>query len=377
MPGEYLPPVEESAPPLSPGARFAVTLHRLTPTAVLTPFLIAVNVAVWIAMLVGGANPLSPDTDVMRAWGADFGPLTANGEWWRLFTSNYLHFGAIHLFCNMFALWQIGALVERLLGRSGFLITYVISGVAGSLASLWWQPYAVGAGASGAVFGVYGALLGFITRESGTIPREVLSRLRSGGVTFLGYNLIFGLSIPGISLAAHAGGLAAGFLCGALLSHPLTLQGASTRVRRSLALATLGAVGIAAAISVWPPPFDFEGELQTYRVVAGEANDAYNAAASRLRAGSIDVKEFARVIDADIVPKWRAEREGMSRWPEFPSRARGYVSLLDQHALASQRFFELASEAARDGNGGKQALAAEEMKKLEALEKQMNAPPGE
>ncbi|MBI3449155.1 MAG: rhomboid family intramembrane serine protease, partial [Acidobacteria bacterium] len=270
MPADVSIDLEPAPRPLPPGVRFAVALHQLTPSAPLTPTLIAVNVAVWIAMLANGANPLSPDTEVMRAWGADFGPLTANGEWWRLLTSNYLHFGAIHLFCNMFALWQIGALVERLLGRSGFLITYLISGVAGSLASLWWHPYAVGAGASGAVFGVYGALLGFITRESGTIPREVLSRLRSGGVTFLGYNLIFGLSIPGISLAAHAGGLAAGFLCGVLLSHQLTIQGASTRARRSLVLATLGVVGISAAVAVFPPPFDFEGELEAYRVVAGE-----------------------------------------------------------------------------------------------------------
>ncbi|MBI3450199.1 MAG: hypothetical protein HY049_14945 [Acidobacteria bacterium] len=83
------------------------------------------------------------------------------------------------------------------------------------------------------------------------------------------------------------------------------------------------------------------------------------------------------MIDADVVPRWRAEREKMSRWPEFPSQARSYVSLLDQHALASQRFLELSSQAAREGDRAKQALAAEEMKKIDALTKQLNAPPGD
>ena len=97
-----------------------------------------------------------------------------------MLTCAFLHFGIIHLAFNMWVLWQLGDLVERLVGNIGFLVLYIISGVGGSLASLLWNPMVISAGASGAVFGVGGALMGFILLRRDTIPAEVLKHLRAG-----------------------------------------------------------------------------------------------------------------------------------------------------------------------------------------------------
>ena len=121
-------------------------------------------------MLATGVNFLAPDPQDMLNWGADFGPKTLNGQWWRTVTCMFLHFGIIHLGFNMWVLWDLGQLVERLVGNVGFLVLYFASGIAGSLASLAWQPLAISAGASGAVFGVAGALLGLIAFRHDSVP---------------------------------------------------------------------------------------------------------------------------------------------------------------------------------------------------------------
>ena len=89
---------------------------------------------------------LTPDRQTLVRWGAQFGPLTTQGQWWRLFTCTFLHIGILHLLCNMVVLWQIGGILERLLGRSAFLVVYLLAGLAGSLASLAWNPDVVAVG---------------------------------------------------------------------------------------------------------------------------------------------------------------------------------------------------------------------------------------
>jgi rhomboid protease GluP len=117
------------------------------------------------------------------AWGANYGPDTiTNGQWWRLLTSMFLHIGIVHLAFNMIVLLQIGPFVERLVGNVGFLIVYFVSGFAGNVTSLVWNPYTVSAGASGAIFGLYGLLLGFLLMSRrDSIPTDVLAA--RGGTT--------------------------------------------------------------------------------------------------------------------------------------------------------------------------------------------------
>jgi rhomboid protease GluP len=110
---------------------------------------------------------------VQIAWGSNFGPYTTEGEWWRLFTSLFIHFGIAHLLLNMFALTAFGPLVERLFGSVNFLFVYLLAGIAGSLASIAWNPGINSAGASGAIFGILGALMAVQLRAGATIPMDI------------------------------------------------------------------------------------------------------------------------------------------------------------------------------------------------------------
>jgi rhomboid protease GluP len=213
---------ERIAQPELPDARadvasFRRALYAQTPRVWVTPLLVGINVAVFIAMAAAGVDLWSPSVDSLIRWGANYGPRTTGGEWWRLLTNVFLHIGILHIGMNMLGLWQIGFLVERLLGNRGFLIMYLVSGLCGSAASLFWNPHVVSAGASGAVFGVYGLLVAYLLRNRGSIPKEILGPLQKSALFFIGLNVLFGLQIKGIDMAAHLGGLLGGFGVGLLV----------------------------------------------------------------------------------------------------------------------------------------------------------------
>ncbi len=234
-------------------ANFQETLSKLTPRVFMTQLLVGLSVLVFVLMAVNGAGLIEPNIPKLLAWGANFGPQTLAGEWWRLLTCMSVHIGIIHLAFNMWVLLTVGPLVERMLGNVGFLVLYVSAGLMGSLASLFWHPMLVTAGASGAIFGIYGALLAILLRNRGSIPAETLVQLRNSGLGFLAYNLIFGLTQPNIDSAAHLGGLIGGFLFGLVQSQPFTSESLPGRGIRNLcvgvlcvALVFFGAVGVSA-----------------------------------------------------------------------------------------------------------------------------------
>lgn len=128
--------------------------------ALLTVALLSANILVFLAMIANGASWWHTSTAVPLQWGANFGPATQDGQWWRLGSALFVHFGIIHLAFNMWALWDVGRLVEQLYGRWRFLLLYLGSGIVGNLVSLAIQGNrAVSGGASGAIFSLYGALL--------------------------------------------------------------------------------------------------------------------------------------------------------------------------------------------------------------------------
>ena len=126
-----------------------------------TKALVTANVLMFVAAAIGGAGIVVPSPSVLQAWGTNFGPLTTSGQWWRLVSSIFLHFGVLHLALNMWALYVGGRLAERLFGSRAFALIYFAAGISGSLSSLLWNPAVNSAGASGAIFGVYGAMLAF------------------------------------------------------------------------------------------------------------------------------------------------------------------------------------------------------------------------
>lgn len=182
--------------------------------APVTIALIGINIAVYLAMVLRGISPISPTTLAMLNWGANYGPLTVHGQWWRLLTSTFLHFGIIHIGFNMFVLYQVGLFTEQLFGGPLYLLLYLFAGVGSSFLSLLLHPFVVSAGASGAIFGVYGALLAFLLVNRRSLVSEGVKSVTRSVFIFLGYNLIFGLADRHTDLTAHVAGLALGFLAG-------------------------------------------------------------------------------------------------------------------------------------------------------------------
>jgi membrane associated rhomboid family serine protease len=113
------------------------------PNVSITSVLLALNVVIFGLMLASGIDPMRPSIDSLIQWGANYGPKTTQGEWWRLFTCMFLHIGILHLLFNMLALWNVGGFMERLLGSTGFVVLYLLAGLLGSVASVAWNPFVV------------------------------------------------------------------------------------------------------------------------------------------------------------------------------------------------------------------------------------------
>jgi len=242
---------------------------------IVTTVLVAINVLVFVAMAAGGVSPLEPTSQDLLNWGASYGPFELGTQWWRLFTAMFVHIGLLHIALNMYCLWSLGPLAERLFGPWKFLLLYLLSGVGGNIASVALHPTIVAAGASGAIFGIAGALLPVLHLRN--IPAIVNPQGRGGrrglGIGgFIAYNLIYGFANTGIDNAAHIGGLVSGFIIG----YAAPIAGSHTgraAVWRSEGVLVALALFLAAAFVVvreWRASY---GELESGRqaLIAGDA----------------------------------------------------------------------------------------------------------
>jgi rhomboid protease GluP len=198
-----------------------------------TVAIVGLNVLVYVVMVLRGASPLLPSPQDAIRFGADVGALTFGGQWWRLITSMFVHFGIFHIGLNMWCLWNLGRAAERLMGRFSYLLAYMVSGTFGSIASVYWHPEAAGAGASGAIFGLAGVLVSYIYLKKTPSNLQLNSRFLGSLGTFIFYNLVFGEAVHIISNAAHIGGLVMGLVVGALLPSSSAPE-SSRRARLSL-----------------------------------------------------------------------------------------------------------------------------------------------
>jgi rhomboid protease GluP len=232
-------------------AQFATRLIAQSPKIPVTVSLVAINMLVFIATLFGGAEWLVPVGKMQIAWGSNFAPYTTEGEWWRLFTSLFIHFGVVHLILNMTALLVFGPLVERLYGSVNYLLIYLLAGIAGGLASNSWQPDVNSAGASGAIFGILGALVAAQLRAGDTFPVDILRPLRDTTLLYLGLSLYAGFKYKGIDNAAHLGGVAAGFLIGLAAARPITGESSYSRSDLRRLIQMLPVAAVIFAVGFW------------------------------------------------------------------------------------------------------------------------------
>ncbi|WP_090947388.1 rhomboid family intramembrane serine protease [Parageobacillus thermantarcticus] len=179
---------------------------------VFTYIFIALQVIVFLLMERSGG---STNPDVLIQYGAKFNPLIQAGEWWRFFTPIFLHIGFLHLLMNTFALYYLGMAVERLYGSWRFFFIYFTAGFFGTLGSFLFTA-SLSAGASGAIFGLFGALLYF-----GTVYRHLFFQtIGTNIISLIVINLVFGMMVPGIDNAGHIGGLIGGFLAAGIVHLP-------------------------------------------------------------------------------------------------------------------------------------------------------------
>ena len=205
-----------------------------------TYVLLAINIAVYLWMVLHGVSPKEPTENDLLRYGANVTWLVLHGQWYRLLTATFVHVGLLHLATNMWCLWNLGILGEPLIGPYGMVAVYLITGIAGNLLSMGYNVYydllfrdpsslfQVGAGASGAVFGIAGILIVLLSNRRLPFPWEELRRLRSSVVKFALINLVIGISTIVVNVgiridnSAHIGGFMSGLALGVPLVPRMT-----------------------------------------------------------------------------------------------------------------------------------------------------------
>lgn len=318
----------------------------------MTRLLIALNVLVFVVMLFGGAGFWHSPNTVQLTWGANFAPATADGQWWRLVSAMFLHFGALHLGMNMLALWDGGKLVERMFGAVRFLVIYLISGVGGNLLSLVIQGNdAVSGGASGAIFGIYGALLVYVWFARRQMQAQEFRWLFWGALLFSALTIAMGYIIPGIDNSAHIGGFVTGIVM-ATLFLPSSIQPS-----RALTFTqSVAAVAWMAALFVllthlptpkyrWQEEVAIQKQVQKLNQVDQKAQHKWQQIMLEGREGNVSFDEMASQIDAQVATPYEESFEKLSALPEDPKLPS--AALLEQAKAYALKRSE-ASKAAAD-----------------------------
>ena len=329
-----------------------------------TPALIVANLAAFVAIVVRGGGT-SVDPQEIARW-ANAGLVTTRGEWWRLLTATFLHWNVAHIALNMWALWNAGRLTERLYGSTAFLMLYVASGIIGSLASISWNPAVVSAGASGAVFGVLGALLACTLRAHG-LPRVVVKAHRWSTLAFVVLNLALGAISPNTDNAAHLGGLTAGFVLGWLLARSIGpesragLTGAQVAAAAGIVVVTLG-LGVYSLQG--PAPRDDGPYLWAERnewYVEGETRHVRlaNELDWKLNSGRISPAEYAASIRKDLLPFLQQAVSRMEREaPTDPlSSPTSFHELATRFAQSREDWLEAVADSIENSKDADKAKA--------------------
>jgi len=301
-------------------------LHGKAAHVPVTLLLIGANLLVFLLMLGAGAGLWHSQNGVQLVWGANFGPATQDGQWWRMGSALFLHFGLVHLAMNLWALWDGGQLVERMFGHLRFSIIYFASGLSGNLLSLVVQGNeAVSGGASGAIFGVYGALLVFVWRERQQLHIHEFRWLFWGGLGFSAVSITLGLLIPGIDNSAHIGGLIAGCLLGMLFGRALTTTNPWRRQDRIFAGTLLaGSIALLAA-HIPPPAYRWSEELAARQEISQFLNEEigiqikWQDIIRQDRERSLSLNQLAERVESEITEYYDDSLEQLSQLQLSPS----------------------------------------------------------
>lgn len=327
--------VEARAQEARAEAAFEQQLAHHTNTTWALYLLVALNVGAWVLNVAGGMSAMRPATDDLFRWGAiSAWAVRRDGEWWRLLAGTFLHGGLVHLAMNMLGLWGAGKLLNRMVGNAQFLLVYLLSALAGASASLHFAAQAaVSVGASGAVFGVVGALVVAVRRRREHLPKALARQIMTSEAVFLVYALANGFAREGIDNAAHVGGLLAGGAMGLVLLGVTDAAGAGMRRLRATAVAVAGAAVVVAVVLATPaPPVDHARMFAAARLMRDimprykEAVDAVQKDVQEGKAGRLGDDEFVRKVEALHLPALRRLHDELKKVPRAQGDPRAFLA---------------------------------------------------
>jgi rhomboid protease GluP len=345
------------------------------------PALVLLNVLVYALLGLGGAGWTTTDPQALIAWGSNFAPYTSDGQWWRLLTAAFLHGGLTHLLVNMVTLYDIGRLCERLFGSRRFAALYLVSGLLGSAASVWWNPHVNSVGASGAIFGVLGATFVYMLDKRNGVPVTVMKAHAVSMGAFIAYILINGLARAGIDNAAHIGGLIGGLVMGYAFARPLARRDANgaAGLRPALGL-TFSVIMIAVLVANTPNTRGayeldrrFLGDLAWFQAEKKVLMTEMNQLGMQAKQHGMTEAELRPVV-AKLTEGWKRVHIRLSGYRLDPaSRLREAHDQLTSYVSLRHRAVVLAAEAleAPDQAEAKFSEVARLMREGDAVVKRM------
>ena len=301
---------------------FEQRLREKTPHPWALYLVVALNVGVWLANLADGMHPMQPDTADLFRWGASSASaVVRDGDYWRLITATLLHGGLMHLALNMWALWVAGTQVCRWFGNGQFLLIYWGSALAGSALSLHFSAQqSVSVGASGAVFGVLGALLAGVWQHRERVPKALVNQLLTSQGLFVAISLGQGFTRPGIDNAAHVGGLLAGAAMAWLLVELVDEQASAAHRRGRQWLATaVAALAVGGLVWAAPAGVDHRALFETQTVLREvlprfqAAEQALQSDAKAQQEGRLSEAQLLDAMERRHIPAYRAVGDAMAR----------------------------------------------------------------
>lgn len=310
---------------------FQARLKNLAPTPWLTYALVFSNAAIWLFTLSQGAGFIATGADKLLLLGGNAASEVQKGEWWRLLSALFLHSGFMHLAMNMIGLVSAGVTVERIYGRQQFALIYFGAGLAGSALSLHFSAQqAVSVGASGAVFGVTGALLVGVFQHREKLPETFSKQTLSGLSFFILYALAQGFAKQGIDNAAHIGGLLSGCLLAFILPERFDLAHFAATVKRRTLMGSIAVLAATAGLATSAPPaaIDQMARLHSQTMLARALDNFFKALgavkqdADDLKAGRLSEREVDDRSRSLLAPRFAALNDELAaiRLPEGDPR---------------------------------------------------------
>ena len=312
---------------------------------------LVLNILIFVMMELAGGTT---NEATLMAFGVKSNPEIDQGQVWRLVTPIFIHIGLLHLFFNSYALWMVGPQVEKIYGSARFVLLYVLTGVAGVVGSYFYHPEVISAGASGAIFGLFGVLAVFGLKYRKTIPPFFKKAVGAGVLPVIVINLIIGFSIPAIDNSAHISGL----LAGALLALLIPFHEPGTETGRGL-IAVQAAIVLVVCASFYQVARNYEGPAFSFRnlslgwglVVATKSSveefiDAVNLAqqnfqtlSEQLDEGKVEVLESLKMTATEAIDALK----------DIPSIGAEPDSLTSQLLLLMEEEYQLITDIERTG----------------------------